>query len=145
MADPATLRALLERVKSATGADREIDADLVRTLIPSIANFVGKSEVWSYRGNGVWAKPSLGSSALDVVWNAPAYTGKADDALSLIRREFPDYNVDLRIWGNKDLGDAHADIWHNFIASHRSPGRTPALALLAALLEAKIQEAENDA
>lgn len=145
--DKQALRKLREGVTSATGADRELDALFVCALCPEaqVAIYiVGDDEP------SVFHAERLGIANKSDV---PAYSASVDAALSLIERVLKDPHHTLS-------GPAKylniptpipnywwAEIVHDFPGKtgRRGWGAAPALALLAALLEAKIMEAENDA
>lgn len=134
MADPATLRALLERVKTATVADRYLDAALWCALLSpedkpsqSRPGYVPITDDdpsrWGYK-------------------ETQHYTASVDDALALIERVLPGAEVLVGNVRDDRQWTANVGPRETFVAGEaRLP--TPALALLAALLEAKIMEAEN--
>jgi len=76
MTDAATLRALIERVEQATGADRELDGAIEKMLTPDLA-----ARPWRYLGHGRWNDDSEPNGANLVA--APRYTSSLDAAASL--------------------------------------------------------------
>ena len=117
-ATPATLRALLERVRNATGADYDLEWDIIQAF----------------------------EAPLDALrMSTPHITASVDAAFALIERVLPG-----AFWSVSNAArKPRASVWvpsplRAYSTRHQS-AETPALALLAALLEAKIVEAENDA
>ena len=79
----ADLAALIARVEAASGPDREIDADLIRTLVPG--STVG-TYITDDSGDIVFHAEALG---IRNKWPAPAYTGSVDPALDLAEHVLP--------------------------------------------------------
>lgn len=143
--DPETLRQLLARVEGAAGADREIDAEIALTfqipnehynaplrrpvLSPPQHHRPGLLEYVEI--SGVSARP------------APEYTASVDAALALVGRVMPGWELLISDEGDEpDKWVASMGPRHTF-TSYEGVGPTPALALLAALLRAKIAETDN--
>lgn len=136
---PETLRALLARVEGAAGADREIDAEIALTfqipnehynaplrrpvLLPPQHHRPGLLEYVEI--SGVSARP------------APEYTASVDAALALAGRFYPGAEIMLRRGASGK--------WTALVVGNNTAIKlpTPALALLAALLRAKIAETEQ--
>lgn len=125
MTDRATLEALLSRVESATGADRELDYDIPRAI----------------------ARPPEGA-----IWTTdrdyyPPITSSLDAVLALVERELPGWKWTATNIGYDDgawQGKPGALLKHPASSDRptaKACAATPALALLAALLRAKIAEA----
>jgi hypothetical protein len=166
MGDPSTLRGLLERVKSATGADLELDALLVCALRLPITEH-------DYANNweGAWKSARTPNGNLRIEWwsdlddgdgpafwtaSVPAYTASLDAALALVERACSGWRAQFwqqrtGRWHCRLIRDAGYRLvttededrtrdGDNEIAGARP---TPALALLAAMLEAQLQEGEN--
>ena len=128
MADPSTLRALLERVKSATGPDTRLDLAVHMALHPS--DFPDR---WSWDDD----RPLRITASLDA-------------ALALVERVMPGCFWDLERDYIYDAGHlAPRSVARVRVAMtarlHVQVGATPALALLAAMLEAQIMEADHGA
>lgn len=141
------LRRLLERVEGATGADREIDAE--------IAVVFNVRPEWLARSDGrLWVdhKSSLDEPVLRFCdartkpgpGNPPAgpyhtYTGSLDATLALVNRVFPGWGYDVTFraaWGNHT---ACVIAPERRAVPHVAAGKNAALALLAALLRALIE------
>jgi len=114
MPDTETLRALIERVEKATGADRRLDNDIEHILGWPDAPWTGK------------ARP---------------FTSSLDAAKSI---------VPYAIWTLGFHGDPATGkiVWTALVGplhEHESVAATPALALTAAVLRARLAELEGDA
>jgi len=137
-ATPATLRELLERVKSATGADRETDVVVWLALTPGATR--------ETRHVNHWKTPYVIDETRDATGRLvviPEYTASLDAALALVERALPGVHWSVTNAAIKP----RASVWvpsplRAYGLRHQSAA-TPALALLAAMLEAKIMEAEN--
>jgi len=131
MTDAATLRALIERVEQATGADRELDGAIEKMLTPDLA-----ARPWRYLGHGRWNDDSEPNGANLVA--APRYTSSLDAAASLVPEGWQ--------WAcGKDRpenGGAWADVQPNAVGVTKRRAATPALALTAAALRARLAEME---
>lgn len=111
---------LIERVERATGADRELDAELAWALL---------DQDWSSGPERAVSEP------LSRILLLPAYTGSVDDALALIERVRPGW--DYRVERNGSLHSAA--VWKSgtYIGGYGAEDApTPALALCLALLRA---------
>ena len=73
----STIAELLERVERATGPDRELDADIIRTLAPG--STVG-TYIYEDDGDVVFHAEALGIPNKSI---CPALTGSVDAALGL--------------------------------------------------------------
>ncbi len=142
--DPAALRALLERVEQATGADRELDAALWCALLhpdrkpsKSRPGFVAITDDdpsrWGYKEiKHYTASVDAALALVERVLKEPHYTLSGPVKFLHIPTPVPNY------W--------RADIIYDFPGKNapRGWGATAALTLLAALLRAKIAEIEHD-
>ena len=117
---------LLERVQKATGPDRNLDGLIyIETHIPK--ERAGRID-HEYGVVGWWPKNEPYQSAIDV----PRYTDSVDAALALVERVLPGAYVDLVCVMDKPEDKA----WSSFVGQNKADARTPALAILAALLTA---------
>lgn len=131
-----TLNALLERIEKAEGPDRELDGELCRILLG-----------WTYekmKGDRVpyWRTPRNAGLYYMRESGPLPLTSSLDAALTLVERELPGWNP--IIGRHRDAGD-RGDRWRGTLIPPDARlgtfalwGATPALALLAALLRAKI-------
>lgn len=124
MPSRAELSGLVERVKAATGPDRELDRDLTAYFHPDEPlqwpdMYKATAEHWRKR-------------------RVERLTGSLDAAVALCHRVLP------RWYGSVDIGADHTE-YHarlhlgRIVASRHGVGAAPALALLAAILEALSQ------
>jgi hypothetical protein len=142
------LKELLERVEKATGPDREIDVWLLALL--------GDKE-------SPWGIGDIEYALTDpeLTCDPPTYTVSLDACLALVERVLPGHCIGLRhdaVWGGDhrwaglphwqaEVTDAGAadDYYpfepHDHVDPNEASHCTPALALLAALLRAKIEAA----
>lgn len=138
MADTQELKALLDRVEKAEEADRELDKDIWLNTVGFDPELL--PTVW----------PDIGEPEMPF----PLLTQSIDAALALTERVLPGWqvigieqswtgpypisaqrdNLQSRAWLRKSVGSY-------IIVEASAP--TPALALIAALLKAKIAEAES--
>jgi len=133
-----TLSTLIDRVRAASGPDREIDADVYEALgyqvkrRPVRHSSVHKSHAtsvsWRYLDSGRWLAMEYFTASLDAV-------------VALIERELPEANC----WGvEKEPGYIEAFVSRNNVESGHwmrlGNAATPALSLLAAFLSAKQSE-----
>lgn len=134
------LVALAERVEAATGADRELDAEIWLAVTPGATR--SKTIVPDHEYNG---KPRCGWTIDETRENGhliivPAYTASLDAAMSLV----------LEGWRTAMVSEMeHRDAWHWRLGRKHSPqirfgeggvdgvAATPALALLSAALRAR--------
>lgn len=142
------LRALRERVRAATGPDRELDAAICAAL-----RYVGARErdvLWVAR----WTGPIEGRGERVVLlgatgecaWaKAPLLTASIDAALALAERALPKARLD-RLSDRRRLtaaGDWHCRFTGAITDDANGFGLTAALAILDALLTALIAQAEG--
>lgn len=131
----SNLTPLLSRVEEATGPDRELDRDIAEHFYPEILTREHRVVVG---GQFAWQHPTYGLTRCE------HYTASLDAALALCERVLPGW---LRFVGDLDPTDprATATVCQGLIGSLSGRGFAPrnqyALALLAALLRAKIAEA----
>ncbi|HEV7345515.1 MAG TPA: hypothetical protein VGN60_07765 [Devosia sp.] len=121
-----TLTDLLERVKAATGPDRELDHAL-----------------WLHFDETAKAKHDAGRIPLPWTW---CLTSSVDDALALVERLLPGTASERTSWRNHyrcTLIETDEKGWHNggkhFRVDASSEASEP-LAIIAALLQALTQE-----
>jgi hypothetical protein len=113
------LTELLERVKTATGSDRMLDLAIAQAL----------NQPWQYTGE----PPQEIFCA--------RFTSSLDAALALVERVFPAAHwatgtVPDAGWQDAKPGEFYASTGAKWTERHYGTGKTPALALLAALLSA---------
>lgn len=151
MARADDLRSLRERVLAATGPDRELDAEIDAALFGGRAShtFTGQPTAElarrSYSPGTVFrhADPTFngGVILLDETRLAAPVTGSLDAAVALCERIFPEGR------GSVDFGDWSGARVVAYLWGVECPGcglaATPALALVAACLSAKIAEMET--
>jgi hypothetical protein len=116
--------ALADRCETATGPDRDIDAEIYDATTPHVlyaGEYAGKFAVRT-SGSAVWL---------------PFFTYSIDDITALIERELAPISVDLQIRPK----DAYAKLW---LHSRNDPSirqaATPALALCAAFCRAMAEK-----
>jgi hypothetical protein len=132
---------LLARVEAASGEDRALNADLWEAF-----GLVPEHHCHAWCGQN--GRTDLTRGDFVLAW-APSYTGSLDAALSLCERVLPTFTIDLTIY-RTNAGEfrphALARLFcpYGEITEHRGDARTPALALLAAMLKGLLS-AENDA
>jgi hypothetical protein len=143
------LSGLIERVKGASGPDREIDLAIFRALgAPLPAAFAThKVELtWDAAQNAyVYVVPN---SALQVRYDPPAYTRSLDAALSLVSAKLPGWtlrvgqNVHHKHWtGALQRVD---ELSQDIVSHHADHPTSPALALITALLLALQPQGQPD-
>lgn len=138
LADTATLQALLVRVQGAKGADRELDSIIFEWERPELEL---SADMWgSYYGECTGEYFSEGQ----VIAKAPPYTASLDATLELVERVLPGvwwitakgklreaeplYGVQLKFGADETISEGEHEA-------------NPCLAMLSALLRAKIAEA----
>lgn len=135
------LTALIARVEAATGPDREVDAEIARTLLPHNAEHVARSRSgWSYR--------VFGPEGWDDEWmETRPYTASLDAAMTLVP-EGGEWNA-AGGWTSGCLPSSRAKavkatawVWG---AERGVFAATPALALTAAALRARLAQIRDDA
>jgi hypothetical protein len=141
------LRALRERVAGLQGPDRGVDGLIARDLLGWLPYFDldGDRLLDWHQAAGHWhlpGDPCDGRHSVDDERNPDPdeFTASIDAAVALIERVLPG------CVGDVDFGHAHADqpgarlFVPSEIGNHAAEAPTPALALLLALLDAKISE-----
>lgn len=139
MAETQTLPALLSRVESGEGEDRELDADL---WIALCSEKMRSDKFWGWRGiqaKGITDRPEAEVHRDFALRHAPPITSFLDAVIAMVERVKP--------------GAGYRIEWHPQESSLRAwatcgpPGEqeaayapTPARALLAALIKAKLME-----
>ena len=146
------LRELLKRVEAATGADRELDVRILAALLSDEQLTVKRSPfngAWcAYRADGkLWETPSPFRQNGEI-------TASIDAALVLVERVLPgwSWHIDSEFHGfpayaclsSKESNGAE-EPWLLEYETHDAKGKTPPLAILAALLRAKIAQEAKDA
>lgn len=155
----ADLPALLERVKAATQADRELDAALFNALVDDSGRIAFKVSNWSvepgsrldrYHDGWLYGKGETDKYAD----NLPRYSASTDAALELVERLLPGWFVLFNTGsvapgaGSKVDTRPRAELAEPIETKFGSGvgiraqvhGATPALAILAALLSALISQ-----
>lgn len=143
------LQSLIERVEKATGPDREVDARLCATLRAF-------SESEHYKLVVTRPPSSFSDWMVDCVLAPsgkvrsivpPEYTASIDAALSLVSRALPGWGIEVSM---SDRQMWRAQVWRWFSETNDERGqwlpcysRTPALAIILALLRAKAAETEH--
>lgn len=154
------LNRLLERVKKATGPDRELDEAIYEVATIVLAN--GHPEAVFNEGYGTmvaittsgwpWSptdeEPDPGS------WHgvsfAPLFSGSIDAAIALCERVTPDLAISMKRIGDGSgriqVNDAWLSESGDELIPDSSPAepRPPALAILAVFIHALISKASND-
>lgn len=137
MTDLATLRDLLERVKAATGPDRELDAAIYNAAPEKVGDkdfcaFRLPMDEWGDRFDDGWR---IGWEGRQYPEKLPRLTASIDAALALVERVLTGHIWDVtstgQCWIEPDLG--RPDHWNGTAA-------TPPLAILAATLAALIEQ-----
>lgn len=141
--DPAALRALQERVRSAEGADIELDAAIDVTIFGG--ETVWKTTRYTMEQYPASRRPSLnhvGGFANEYV---PRVTSSIDACVALIEKVLPGHDFKLMSCGSD--GSYATVFQHGWMDDTRvdADGKTPPLALLAALLRALILIEEHKA
>lgn len=141
--------ALLERVRAATGPDRELDGEIdavLRAGLPTLPE-------WSWTNFPVWKHISNGrvcvlhdSGEHGVNWSSQRFTASVDAALALVDRVLPDSGPNMLYSYALDWhASAHTEISHTAelylaegdppdMTSYQGQAPTLPLAILAALL-----------
>lgn len=123
------LTALIDRVSTATGADRELDA-VIFILFPSLTDgkppFNVESDPWHLQ------------------WTRPAYTSSLDAVIALVERHDPHqtqpWSVRQVLGANWYVASIEGD---EDVDCGDGEGKTPALALLLAFLRSKSTPAKE--
>lgn len=136
---PMTLHDLLARVESATGADREIDAQ-VEALLRHKPGY--DESHFIYRNFPTWEWRSDGAVEAGAIWDAQRYTASVDATIALQERVLPGWK-----WKLVSAGSGYAATMYKptglevcFIGGRH----TPALAHLSAIIRALIAKGESD-
>jgi len=120
------LEALLQRVEAAEGPDRDLDADIVLWRHPELAE-------WPRSDRGGWVSPEWG-----LISPPEHFTASVDAALALVERVLPDVErIDVIAFPNL-VHRGRAEVWLDGDTRVVANAKTPALALIAALLRALI-------
>ena len=140
MSSPKKMRALIEQVEQATGPDRELDAAITRLVsIPADAEEVR----WSPRGEMRELRGRVfdGGGWGDEWWEVPTYTASLDAAVSLVPSGWG-WAIKAKMEG----AEFSSSCW-NYLTGHgpSTLGATPALALVAAALRARLAREAGDA
>lgn len=124
------LEGLAERCEAATGPDRELDAEIGRSVGAS-----PKRKNIHKRGHYIDGQPVL-SRIKDVY---PPYTASLDAAMSLVPE-----GADYRISRVQVREGVRAIVWGERNAGYDADAATPALALTAACLRARAIASSGD-
>lgn len=142
---------LLARLEKAEGPDREIDAALLVALLKpeQLADDLRYYRLPSPSMDHMemcapgtyWLKQRSGAS----LHTSPHYTASLDAALALVERVLPsrEWCVGVDLENSCAWAQVENDVWDEATGHIRGKANTPALALLAALLRAKIAEARQ--
>lgn len=155
MADPTKLRELLDRLEKLEGPCREIDTEIVRLVVlPRSSRHKLFDGVWFVNVGHPGDEAAALLKANDPTWvlrddwrrpgpydiagyNQPAYTASLDAALELVGRVLPEHNRIIRTYVLDRITDVDLiDMTRKGGPDFRASAKTPALALLAALLSA---------
>lgn len=137
---------LLARVEAAEGPDRELDALIMCELVAGRGAYVEQSKInmaWCiyYAPNRIWSMSSREGTWREGGW---PLTASLDAALALCERVLPGHRIELSRVEHGEVGDW---VWvgkierADFSACWWAKLKTPALALLAAMLRALIAQA----
>lgn len=121
------LKELLERIKAASGAERDLDGLIFVTLKldPNLSNLAGH--------------PGFVLDGSRNAFSVPAYTKSIDAALALVERVLPEHDW---ILGHTNSGlTIHCQLGPS--KEHMEFGANPPLAILSALLTALIAQDEK--
>lgn len=148
MIDRQTLLDLAARCKAATGPDQELDAaiDLYLSL-PEIARrggvaMVSSGGIHEWYGEG---PPASRRNPVTGAWRSPraAYTASLDAALTLVP-DGHDWRVEVERDRHPGAICCPPNAWGTFPGVTMHGAATPALALCAAALRARAEEASHD-
>lgn len=128
-----SLAALIEKLRGLKGPDREVDAEIATAAAGYVYEKRGRDrKAWFYAPDGRrYQINGFGSECL------PRFTGSLDAVTALIMREMPNCLCDMNTFGA-------AAIYPNWLigdvdTKYAATAETPALALLIAFLEAKME------
>lgn len=131
------LQSLLERVEKADGPDREIDAAacVVLQWPPLLPEDPGAAKIELYKDALCYVSIITGKRRR--VFNPPSLSSDLNEVIELALFSFTTPLVGV----DNDLGSDEADpLWTGWCHGESARAPTPALALLAALLRAKLSE-----
>lgn len=132
--DVSGLEELLERVKAATGPDRELDGDIAEAL--------GINPKGSFRMRSSPDKAAFGIGAYSS-WKPDPLTASIDAALALVERVLPGWTYNFGNVGEDDCGWACLTQPEGDCTDFGASAPTIPLAILAALLQALTSERTN--
>lgn len=134
----STLRTLLDRVEKGEGADREIDAllEVAFDLRPSC--YVGDKRKLIAHRDGYVQVGKGGPS-----WCSPVYTSSIDAAIYLVEKVVPGFRYGLNAQPGKLVQAWVADDTPQDRPDFSALAKSPARAVTAALLRAKIAQEER--
>lgn len=128
MSDPTDAIDLIARTQKATGPDRELDLEIL--------NYDGRQPPWIWldRASGTITREQYGPGAAgNPVASLECFTGSVDAALTLIPDGYA-WRLDQAL---SDAGDKTL-AWASVEGFHANRVATPALALCAAALKARL-------
>lgn len=128
------LKALVERVEAATGPDRELDAQLW-----CLGEGVKFSHLSSQSEAIIFFRLGKNGTCREDGW--PRYTASLDSSLALCERVLPGWKWSIQ---HNDAEVEDGPCFYARVGARRNgawPGKTPALALLAAMLKALVAQA----
>lgn len=141
MSEREKLQVLLERVKAASGPDREMDAAVWLALEPGVTR-----KQWSYihTASGQECRMDETRDATGRLIVVPSFTASIDAALALVERVLPGWFGKVSFNGRGSF----CWLWEPGVLDDDDDGKpiygkTPALAILAALLTALAASKEN--
>lgn len=138
------LKGLLERVEKAEGPDREIDAEIWLALVPGTTR-----KQWSYihKASGKECFVDETRDATHALINVPSYTASIDAAVALVEKLLPGWRLMVTTPGgaylmSSDFEPAEEEWGEPKGFTCAADAKSPALALIAALLRALIAQQE---
>jgi hypothetical protein len=133
-----SLTELLARVEGATGADRELDADIMIALDPERLNWA------EYQASLPCGAPS-DTIAKERRWRAFQYTASIDAALALCERVLPGCTWELSLGRDEDglyyIANIQSDDYQSY--GNGCLRSTSSLTTVAALLKALISQEQS--
>lgn len=142
----SNLQALLERVEAASGPDRDLDWTMAQAFDPDLAGRV----LITYEGskaaciaNGLWPKRK-GACWRDALFSVPRYTASLDAAVGLVEKMLPGWTWGINGPDPELDGECVGSLWKSTANTIDGDGKTPALALIAALLKALISQSNPE-